>query len=119
VLVENSVLQKDLLAEHGLAIWIEYKDHSVLFDTGQTNILLHNAEHLKIDFKKAETIVLSHGHYDHTGGLEGILTIAQRPDVFFHPNGLNSKYKCSEGGKAVDIGMPNPSARFRHFFTLV
>lgn len=115
VLVENCSLQKDLLAEHGLAFWIEYKSRKVLFDTGQTNILQHNARHLDIDLTKTEAIVLSHGHYDHTGGLEDILTIAKRPNVYIHPKGFDNKYSCSEDGLAREIGMPDfDEAAARH-----
>ncbi|MCK5241239.1 MBL fold metallo-hydrolase [bacterium] len=108
-------MQKDLLAEHGLAVGIEYKSYKVLFDTGQTNILRHNAKHLDIDVEKTKAIVLSHGHYDHTGGLKEILTIAKRPQVYIHPNGFENKYSCSEDGLAREIGMPDlDEAAVRH-----
>lgn len=57
-----------LIAEHGLSFLIETKDASILFDTGQSNSFLHNAKHLQKDLSLVEHVVLSHGHYDHSGG---------------------------------------------------
>ena len=67
-LVENSVHARGLLAEHGLAFHLQAGPRSLLFDTGQSDLLLHNALKLRISVANAEAIVLSHGHNDHTGG---------------------------------------------------
>jgi 7,8-dihydropterin-6-yl-methyl-4-(beta-D-ribofuranosyl)aminobenzene 5'-phosphate synthase len=69
VLVENTVNRRGLLAEHGLAFWLERGGRRILFDTGQGMALAHNADKLGIDLSSANDVVLSHGHYDHTGGL--------------------------------------------------
>ena len=92
VLAENTVRQANLLAEHGLALWIEADGHSILFDTGQGNVLRHNAEHLEIPLDAAETVVISHGHFDHTGGLKDVLGAAGRIDLCLHPAALEKKY---------------------------
>lgn len=114
-IVENSVSQKALLAEHGLAVWLNYQGHGILFDTGQTLMLLHNANHLTIDFEQAQAIVLSHGHYDHTGGLEAVLTTSSQPIVYAHPNSFSNKYKKIDDGTVIDIGMPGLNeAAVRH-----
>jgi len=69
VLVDNTVNRRGLLAEHGLAFWLEWGGRRILFDTGQGMALAHNAKRLGIDLSSVNDVVLSHGHYDHSGGL--------------------------------------------------
>ncbi len=89
ILIENSVnrvFPVGLSAEHGLSMLIEYKHQKILFDTGQTGKVVSNALRLGIDLKSISTIVLSHGHYDHTGGLKKILEYIQKPiNIYAHP----------------------------------
>ena len=84
-LVENTASGVSLLAEHGLSFWIEYANKRILFDTGQSNILVKNAKALGIDLAETDAIVLSHGHYDHTGGLAAVLNIAEKAKIYLHP----------------------------------
>jgi len=72
-LVDNTSNHPTLLAEHGLAFWVEFGPHKILFDTGASNIIQANATMLSIDLSQTEAVILSHGHYDHTGGLMTIL----------------------------------------------
>lgn len=60
--------------EHGLSVYVETKKHKILLDTGATGAFAENAKKLGIDLKAIDTVVLSHGHYDHSGG---ILTFAE------------------------------------------
>ena len=69
VLVENTANQRGLLAEHGLAFWVECNGQRFLFDTGQGMALARNAAKLGIDLSAADVVILSHGHYDHGGGM--------------------------------------------------
>ena len=68
-LVENSCGTENCIAEHGLSIYIETEKHKLLLDTGQTDAVVKNAEVLGIDLSAVDTVVLSHGHYDHSGGI--------------------------------------------------
>lgn len=69
VLVENTA-PEGLRAEHGLAFWLEYGDECWLLDAGQSGLFAENAVQLGIDLKRAKGAILSHGHYDHSGGFE-------------------------------------------------
>lgn len=92
ILVENTARGAGILGEHGLAFWIDTGAHRVLFDTGQGMALVHNAARLGIDLSTADTIVLSHGHFDHVGGLEAALAAAPHAPLFLHPRALESKF---------------------------
>ena len=68
-LVENTCGHEDCIAEHGLSLYIETENHKLLLDTGQTDAVVKNAEALSIDLSAVDTVILSHGHYDHSGGI--------------------------------------------------
>ena len=68
-LVENTCGREGCTAEHGLCIYAETPRHRLLLDAGQTDALIHNAEVLGVDLSAVDTLVLSHGHYDHAGGI--------------------------------------------------
>ena len=68
-LVENTCGHEACIAEHGLSLYIETEKHKLLLDTGQTDAVVKNAEVLGIDLSAVDTVVLSHGHYDHSGGI--------------------------------------------------
>lgn len=77
VLVENSA-PEGLEAEHGLSFWLEYGRECWLLDAGQTDLFAKNAERLGIDLKRAKGAILSHGHYDHSGGFETLFQVNDR-----------------------------------------
>lgn len=109
--VENTANGPGLLAEHGLAVWIEIAGHRVLFDTGQTDVVAHNAERLGIPLSKAEAIVLSHGHYDHTGGLAVALDCATNARLLMHPEAMGPKFARNQDGTARYIGISQAHAQ--------
>ena len=84
--VDNKALKgTGLKTEHGLAFWIETKNGTVLFDTGQTaDVLSHNISLLNLDIKDVDALAISHAHYDHTGGLEAVLP--ENPDLIMYAN---------------------------------
>jgi 7,8-dihydropterin-6-yl-methyl-4-(beta-D-ribofuranosyl)aminobenzene 5'-phosphate synthase len=92
VLVDNKTSRADLIAEHGLSLWIEYKEERILFDTGQSNILIQNAKKLGINLAQTDAIILSHGHYDHTGGLSAVIDIAAKAKIYLHPAAIGTKF---------------------------
>lgn len=111
VLVENTARGEGMLAEHGLAFWIQIRGYRVLFDTGQGMVLTANAYKLGVPLHQADAIVLSHGHYDHTGGLAEVLKTNRHAAVYAHPAALAAKYARKADGSAREIGIPPGSAK--------
>jgi 7,8-dihydropterin-6-yl-methyl-4-(beta-D-ribofuranosyl)aminobenzene 5'-phosphate synthase len=99
-----------LASEHGLSFWIESEGKQILLDTGQGRALEHNAPALGIDLGKADILVLSHGHYDHTGGVAYVLRRAKAADVYCHPGVRLPRYAVRDG-KSKPIGIPRRSLR--------
>lgn len=106
-LCENNVAQsgKRLIGEHGLSFFIEAGDSRILFDTGQNLAIAHNAEVLGIDLSRIDTVVLSHGHYDHSGGLKSLLDCNTNFRLCAHPDVFGPKVK-GRGDKHKYIGIP-------------
>jgi 7,8-dihydropterin-6-yl-methyl-4-(beta-D-ribofuranosyl)aminobenzene 5'-phosphate synthase len=106
-LSENTVQMGGLLAEWGLSILVETKQMSVLFDTGSSCSTVHNADMLGIDLKEVDFIALSHGHFDHTGGLRDVLRRTRKEiPVLAHPDIWQAKYALREGQGDRYIGIP-------------
>lgn len=110
VLVDNCVRQPGLLAEHGWACWVETPTCRVLFDTGQGQALLHNASELGIPLSETNAIVLSHGHYDHTGALAAVSELAPAAHVYAHPAAFEAKYGRRPNGRVRENGIPGDKA---------
>ena len=73
-LLENTPCRDDMHIEHGLSLYIETAHHKILFDMGQTDLFAQNAKNLGISLTEVDYAVLSHGHYDHGGGLAAFLS---------------------------------------------
>jgi len=81
-LMENTSCREDLCCEHGLSLYLETESHKILFDAGQSAAFADNAEKLGADLDKVDFAVLSHGHYDHGGGLGRFLEINEHAPVY-------------------------------------
>lgn len=107
ILTDNRVKKSGMLAEHGLSIFIEHKGMRILFDTGQTNVYCHNAKKMSLDLSLTDFIVLSHGHYDHCGGLANYPNLDQLPTIYIHEEALCKRYALNSDKVTYrEIGIP-------------
>jgi len=111
VVVENTAGGDGTIPEHGICFWIDTGSTLVIFDTGQGGALLNNARILEIPLEQAESVALSHGHYDHTGGLKTVMHLSRNPKVYAHPATFQPKFACNEHGQSRSIGMPPMSEK--------
>ena len=106
-LSENTARLGDLLGEWGLSILVETDDSTVLLDAGKGFSAVYNADSLGINLSKVNKIVLSHGHYDHTGGLREVLRrMNKQVEIIAHPDIWQAKYSRREGEPGRYIGVP-------------
>lgn len=81
VLMENTASSEKYLCRHGLSFYIETRKHKILFDMGPDGDFLQNAEKMNIDLSQVDIAFLSHGHYDHGGGLKAFLEVNQKAKI--------------------------------------
>ena len=117
VLVEDTVHEARMRAEHGLSLYIDAGGYRILFDTGASALFLGNAKNLGLHLNDLDALVLSHNHYDHTGGVEFLIDLySGAPSIFAHPKTFSQSYakpktECKTqpaGGAARAIGFPYP-----------
>ncbi|MEX1297894.1 MAG: MBL fold metallo-hydrolase [Desulfotignum sp.] len=128
VICENRAhMAKDIMGEHGFAALIKTPTNSLLMDSGQGLGLAHNAEALKIDLGALDGVVISHGHFDHTGGLMQIPAQKRSLPIHAHPDLFAGKYLLPKDQDPSYIGIPfsqsaleeklNARFKFLHDFT--
>jgi 7,8-dihydropterin-6-yl-methyl-4-(beta-D-ribofuranosyl)aminobenzene 5'-phosphate synthase len=109
VLCENTVPTPGLLGEHGFAAFVETPGGNILFDTGQGFSLVQNSLRLQKDLRTVKKLVLSHGHFDHTGGMIAFLGLHGPCEIVAHPDVLGERFRWMPMGpeeKPVSIGLP-------------
>ena len=109
ILCENTVGRLVGFGEHGFSAFIETETKSYLFDTGSGHAVVANALLLNKDLRSIAKIFLSHGHYDHTGGLPEVLKLRGRVDVHAHPDIFLDRLAVSkEGDREIKrfVGLP-------------
>lgn len=91
-LVENISLTDGIQSEHGLSLYIGTEEKNILFDMGQTSLFAANAAKLGVDLAKVDFAILSHGHYDHGGGMKRFLEINQTAPIYINRNAFGQYY---------------------------
>ena len=97
ILMEDSAVCSGLLYEHGFAAYVETETSKILVDTGASDRTWENAEALGIDLHGVEKVFLSHGHYDHAGGILGLAKIDPEAKIYLHPRADLDYYNLRDG----------------------
>ena len=95
-LMENTACCDDLACEHGLSLYIEANGQRILFDAGQSAAFADNAEKMGIDLSQVDLCILSHGHYDHGGGLKRFLGVNDHAKVYVSRHAFGDYYNAAE-----------------------
>lgn len=102
VLIENTARCNALTVEHGLSLYIETGEKRFLFDTGATGAFADNARKMGVDLSEVDALILSHGHYDHGGGIETFLECNSTAPVYLSDHAFGEHYN----GAGKYIGLP-------------
>lgn len=102
-LLENTACDERLGCEHGLSLFVELKDHTLLFDSGQTELFAANAEILGVDLSKVDIAVLSHGHYDHGGGWKRFMELNDHAPIYVSKHAFEPHYNAV--GKFIGLDL--------------
>ena len=108
-LMENTSCREDLCCEHGLSLYLETGDHRILFDAGQSDAFAANAEKLGVDLQKVDIAVLSHGHYDHSGGLGKFLELNGTDPLYVSAWAFEPHYNAAGKYLGVDPSLQQNS----------
>ncbi len=95
-LVENTAGENGCAFEHGLSFYMETGEHKLLLDFGQTEKMLENAKRLGIDLGQVDIAILSHGHYDHSGGILPFVRINPNAKIYMQRTACRDYYHVEE-----------------------
>lgn len=98
-LIENTEGRSGCACAHGLSFYVETEKHRMLLDLGPSGETLQNAQTLGIDLAKVDTVILSHGHYDHSGGILPFAGINDRALIYMQESAVGDYY--SDRGKSA------------------
>jgi len=104
VLVEDTSDSPSMRSEHGFSIYIETQSNKILFDMGASNLFLENANKMGVKIKDIDLAIISHGHYDHGGGLRGFLEENENAKVYIH-NKAFERHFSKRSEKIANIGL--------------
>lgn len=104
-LLENRTISKEFKCRHGLSLYIETSKHNILFDVGPDDSYAYNAKKLGVNLENVDIAVLSHGHYDHGGGLETFLNINKKAKIYIGKGAFDDHLVKLLGVIKFDIGL--------------
>ena len=114
-LIDNISNIENLRSQHGLSLYIETKNHKLLFDMGAGGLFVENAKKMQVDLSAVDLAVISHGHYDHGGGLEAFLRVNSKAKVYLNKNAYRQLYANGPNNNKKYIGLDEallPNDRF-------
>lgn len=100
-LIENTACAPCYASEHGLSLYLETGNKKILFDTGQTDAFADNAEKLGVELEAVDVAVISHGHYDHGGGIARFLKLNSHAPVYINRYAFGDYYNAT--GKYIGL----------------
>ena len=119
-LVDNRTQSKSLETEHGLSLYIKTDDNlKILYDTGQSDMFMRNALKLGLNMNEIDMVVISHGHYDHIGGLMGLLKTNKTAKVYLNSTIFDYEYFSVKNGVKKMNGFPPELLEYRERFVLL
>ncbi|MBU3143835.1 MBL fold metallo-hydrolase [Clostridium sp. CF012] len=104
-LFENRTISKEYKSKHGLSLYIETANHKILFDTGTDQTFSYNASKLGVNLEDIDIAVISHGHYDHGGGLETFLNLNSKAKIYIGKGAFDNHLIKVFGFIKYDIGL--------------
>ena len=99
-LIEDTKGRSDLTNAHGLSFYIETKMHKIILDLGPSEKTIYNAKTLGVDLSEVDTVILSHGHYDHSGGIIPFTKINDKAIIYMQDN-VTKEYYADDGQNAI------------------
>lgn len=116
ILIENTACSPSFQSEHGLSVYIETKNHRILFDTGASGNFLDNSKKMGIALPNIDVVVISHGHYDHGGGLLSFLEINSSAKIYIREGAFDDFYSLSPLGQEKYIGLPKEISKYPQIY---
>lgn len=120
-LIEDTKGNNDLAYAHGLSFYVETKKHRLLLDLGPSEETIYNAKTLGVDLSKVDTVILSHGHYDHSSGIIPFASYNDRALIYMQESAINDYY-ADDGKNAIKryryIGVDKDIAKLPQVKTL-
>lgn len=104
-LVEDTSNSTDFTNEHGLSLYIETIGHKILFDLGASDLFLENAKKMNVSIEDVDLVIISHGHYDHGGGLKGFLETNYKAKVYINKKAFGNHFTIKPNKNKIDIGI--------------
>ena len=104
-IIENTAGKNDCIPEHGLCFYVETKKHKILVDTRASGLLVENADQLGIDLADVDTVVITHGHYDHGGGILSFVDLNDTATIYISEHAFQKFYSTSRGRRPRYIGL--------------
>ncbi len=117
-LIENTTISDDYKAEHGLSLYIKTEKHNLLFDFGASSLFIKNASKMNVDLAQIDLGILSHGHYDHSGGLEAFLKLNKKAKICVNQNAFEKHYSKRAEEGIVNVGVDNHLAENNQVYSI-